>query len=320
MKEAAFVKLNQKRWREFEKILSGAEVNPDKLAEIFIQLTDDLSFARTQFPESRTAKYLNSLTSKIHLSIYKNKREEKNRFIHFWKTELPLVIWDTRKQLLYSFVIFTVAILIGIVSTLYDDTYVRLIMGDGYVNMTIENIKSGNPTGIYDSDSELNSFFRITFNNVFVSFRMFVAGILTSLLCGLILFYNGVMVGSFFTFFFREGQLALGGPVIMLHGTIELSALVIAGAAGFVLGNSLLFPGTYTRLESLKMGAIRGLKIIVGLVPFFIVAGFIESFITRYTFMHWSIKCAIIGVSAIVMIYYFIIYPYLLQNGRSTRD
>ena len=111
--------------------------------------------------------------------------------------------------------------------------------------------------------------------------------------------------------------MAQGLPVILLHGTIELTSIVIAAAAGFVMGNSILFPGTYSRLASFKVGAIKGLKIVMGLVPFFILAGYIESFITRYAFMHWSIKTAIIGLSAFLMIYYFILYPIQLKrNGR----
>jgi uncharacterized membrane protein SpoIIM required for sporulation len=320
MREAAFVKLNQKRWRDFEGTLNSGKVKPDKLAEIFIQLTDDLAFARTQCPGSRTVQYLNNLTSKIHLTIYKNKKEEKNRFILFWKYELPQVMWNIRIPLLYSFVIFAAAILVGIVSTLNDDTFVRLVLGDGYVNMTLENIKNGNPTAVYGRDSQMDSFFSITLNNVFVSFRVFVFGIVSSLGSGLLLFYNGLMVGTFFTFFFTEQQLTLGGPIVMLHGTIELTSIVIAAAAGFVLGNSIIFPGTYSRLESFKRGAVTGLKVIIGLVPFFIIAGFIESFITRYTFMHWSFKVFIIGGSAFIMIYYFVIYPYRLQHGKPGRD
>jgi len=319
MREAAFIKLNQKRWQEFEKILNAGRPQPDKLAEIFIQLTDDLSFARTQYPDSRTTKYLNGLTSKIHLEIYKNKKEEKNRFIHFWKYEVPEVMWQIRKPLLHAFMVFVIAILIGVVSTVYDDTFTRLIMGDAYVNMTIENIKSGNPTAVYDSDSEANSFFMITLNNIYVSFRVFVLGAISTLLSGAMLFYNGIMVGTFFTFFYQESQFAVGAPVIMLHGTIELTSIVIAGAAGFVMGNSIIFPGTYSRLESFRRGALKGLKVITGLVPFFIVAGFIESFITRYTFMHWSIKVLIIGVSAFIMIYYFVLYPYRLHKHEQSR-
>jgi uncharacterized membrane protein SpoIIM required for sporulation len=118
-------------------------------------------------------------------------------------------------------------------------------------------------------------------------------------------------------FFYNQSHLSEALPVIMLHGTIELSSIVIAAAAGFTMGNSLIFPGTYSRLASFKLGAVRGLKIIVGLVPFFIIAGFIESFVTRYAFMHWGIKTLIIVLSATLMIYYFVVYPHILKkNGK----
>jgi uncharacterized membrane protein SpoIIM required for sporulation len=315
MREAAFIKQNKTRWEEFEKVVKNPKnAQPDRLAELFIQITDDLSFARTQYPESRTTRYLNDLASKVHLEIYKNKREEKNRFISFWKEELPAVMYEVRKPLFYSLIIFLVAGAMGAVSTQYDDTFVRLILGDGYVNMTLENIKSGNPTAVYSGENESEMFFYITWNNILVSFRVFVFGIFASLGTALFLVYNGLMVGTFIMFFFREQQLGQALPVIMLHGTVELSSIVIAAAAGFTMGNSFLFPGTYSRIDSFKKGAIKGLKIVMGLIPFFILAGFIESFVTRYAFMPMSIKVLIIGLSALLMIYYFVIYPTRLKH------
>ncbi|MBS1682394.1 MAG: stage II sporulation protein M [Bacteroidetes bacterium] len=318
MQEAAFIKQNKPRWEEFEKLIATDQPpQPDRLAELFILLTDDLSFARSQYPNSRVTEYLNLLAGKVHRTIYKNQKEEKNRFIHFWKIEVPQAMYHSRKQLSYAFIIFIVAGLIGAVSTANDDTFVRLILSDGYVNMTLENIKSGNPTRVYSSGGEMNMFFAITYNNILVSFKMFAFAALTSLCTGYFLFYNGLMMGTFFMFIYQQNQLAQALPVIMLHGTIELSSIVIAAAAGFVMGNSFLFPGTYSRLTSFKAGALRGLKIIMGLVPFFIVAGFIESFITRYAFMHWVFKLGIIGLSAFLMIYYFVVYPFQLKrHGR----
>lgn len=318
MRESSFVNRNKARWEEFEKVVNNQDrSSPDKLAELFIQVTDDLSFSRTQYPTSRTTQYLNSLASKIHGEIYKNKKEDKNRFILFWKHELPAVLYSAQKQLLYAFILFVVAGMIGAVSVAYDDTFVRLILGDGYVNMTLENIKNGNPTQVYSSGGEMDMFIGITLNNIMVSLRVFVFGVFFSLGTGLFLFYNALMVGTFVMFFYQESQLSQALPVILLHGTIELSSIVIAAAAGFLMGNSLLFPGTYSRLASFKSGAIKGLKIVMGLIPFFILAGFIESFITRYAFMHWGIKTAIIGASALLMIYYFILYPIQLKcNGR----
>ena len=318
MREAAFVKQNKPRWEEFEIVVKHQRsASPDRLAELFIQITDDLSYSRTHYGDSRTTKYLNALASKVHLEIYKNKKEEASRFVTFWKYELPEMMYHSRKALLWSFIIFVIAGVMGAVSVKYDDTFVRLIMGDVYVNMTLENIKAGNPTDVYAAFDELTMFVFITWNNVMVSFRVFVFGIFASLGTGFELFRNGLMVGTFIMFFASEQQLGQALPVIMLHGTIELSSIVIAAAAGFTMGNSLIFPGTYPRLTSFKMGAVKGLKIVFGLVPFFILAGFIESFVTRYAFMHWTIKAAIIGLSALLMIYYFVVYPVRLkQNGK----
>lgn len=160
MKEAAFIKQNKARWEEFERIVKAQHMaEPDKLAELFIQITDDLSFSRTQYPQSRTTSYLNTLAGKVHLQIYKNKREDKNRFVTFWKEEVPQAVYGARKSLLYSLIIFVIAGIVGAVSTYYDDTFVRLILGDMYVNMTLENIKSGNPTNVYSGSNELMMFF-----------------------------------------------------------------------------------------------------------------------------------------------------------------
>jgi uncharacterized membrane protein SpoIIM required for sporulation len=320
MRESAFIQRNKNRWEEFEKLVNQqSHVQPDKLAELFIQITDDLSFARTQYPTSRTTNYLNALASKVHLEIYKNKKEESNRFVSFWKYEVPQVMYRARKPMAYAFLVFFVAIGIGLLSVMYDETFVRLILGDGYVNMTLENIKAGNPTSVYSKSDEANMFFQITYNNIMVSFQVFIYGIFASLGTGLFLFYNGVMVGTFLMFFYQQNQLSQAFPVIMLHGTIELTSIVIAAAAGFLMGNSLLFPGTYSRLASFKTGAKDGLKIVMGLIPFFIMAGFIESFITRYAFMHWSIKTLVIACSAFLMIYYFIIYPAKLHKHGKFR-
>ena len=70
---------------------------------------------------------------------------------------------------------------------------------------------------------------------------------------------------------------------IWLHGALEISSIVVAGVAGLAMGDGWLFSGTYPRGYAFRQGAKRGLKIVVGLVPMFIIAGFIESFLTRHS-------------------------------------
>ena len=164
MREAVFVKQRSKQWKEIEDYLSKTgKKDPDVLGEHFIILTDDLAFARTQYPKSHATQYLNAIASKAHHQIYVNKKEKQNRIITFWKTELPLVMYEARKELLIAFIIFSLSIVIGAISSANDATFARLIMGDGYIDMTLENIENGDPMGVYKSMGQLPMFFMITF-------------------------------------------------------------------------------------------------------------------------------------------------------------
>ena len=147
MREAAFVKKNYDKWQEFEELLVQERADPDRLADLFVTITDDLAYAQTRYPEAQSTQYLNGLASKLHQTIYRNKREKRNRFITFWKHELPLVFRSAHKEMLYALIIFLIACAIGAISAANDQNFVRLILGDGYVNMTLENIENGDPLG-----------------------------------------------------------------------------------------------------------------------------------------------------------------------------
>ncbi|WP_162054599.1 stage II sporulation protein M [Pontibacter pamirensis] len=315
MREAAFIRKNKLKWKSYE---TKKPSSPDELADRFIELTDDLAYARTFYPESDTTAYLNTLAGRSHQAIYKNKKEKQNRFISFWKYELPYLFRQHHRQLFYAFLIFAVACGIGALSAALDDTFVRLILGDSYVNMTLENIRKGDPMAVYKGRGEAEMFLFITFNNIKVSFLAFVMGVFFSIGTFWVLFQNGVMLGAFQYFFYKQGLLLTSVLTIWIHGTLEISAIVIAGCAGFVMGNSLLFPKTYSRSYSFKRGARQGLKIVVGLVPIFITAGFLEGFVTRHTEMPMALSLFIILSSAAFILYYFIIYPRSLHKTHVT--
>lgn len=317
MKEIIFIKKNNERWKQFEQLLTKQKKSePDLLANLFIQLTDDLSYARTYYPESTITKYLNELTFRAHLQIYKNKKEKKSRIKTYWKYEFPLLFHQNQKYFLFAFIIFFIAVAIGVLSTLFDDSFVRLILGDRYVNMTLHNIEQGDPLAVYKKMNEIEMFLGISLNNIYVSFLAFVFGIFLSVGTGYILFNNGVMVGSFITFFWQKGLFTDAMFTIWIHGTLEIFAIITAGAAGLMLGNSMLFPKTYSRINSFQRGVKNGLKTVIGLLPLFIVAAFFEGFITRYSKMPYIIRGFIIFGSLAWICWYFFIYPgRLLRTG-----
>lgn len=310
MKEIIFIKKNVDRWNSFEKsIATEFDDKPDDLASMFIQITDDLSYSRTFYPESDTTKYLNIIASKAHQKIYKNKKENRNLLKLFWATELPLLIYNNMKFLFIALLIFLSASLVGAFSAANDTNFLRTILGDQYVDMTISNIEKGKPMNVYNTTDEMNMFVAIAFNNIRVSFLAFILGLFAGIGSIIILLQNGIMLGSFQYFFYKYGLLKYSALTIWIHGTLEIFVIIVAGAAGMIMGSSLIYPKTYTRLYSFKSGVKIGIKYIIGVIPMFIIAAFLEGFVTRHTEFSSYIKLSIILFSLAFIIWYFFIYP-----------
>jgi uncharacterized membrane protein SpoIIM required for sporulation len=311
MREGQFIQKNIEKWKGYQYQSSK---DPDEMAKEFTELVSDLGYAKTFYPQSRVATYLNRLASRTYLGIYKNKREKRSRLVTFWATDLPLTVRRYHRELLVSFVVFVTFGLMAAFSTLHDQTFVRGVLGDGYVEMTEDNISRGDPFGVYKSGGRVEMFLTIALNNIRVSFMVFLGGLFFSLGTVWLLFDNGMMVGAFQSFFFQKGIGWNSILVIWIHGTLEISAIIIAGGAGFILGNSILFPKTQKRIDSLKRGARDGVKLMIGLIPVFIMAAFLEGFITRYSTMPKILSISILTLSLCFILWYFIVLPIALER------
>jgi uncharacterized membrane protein SpoIIM required for sporulation len=314
MREGLFIKKNIDKWKQYQY---DPAKDPDEMAGQFTDLVNDLGYAKTFYPQSKVTQYLNGLASRIYLGIYRNKKEEASRIARFWKTELPLIVRKYHREIGYSFLIFLLFAVIAAFSAAHDESFVRGVLGDQYVDMTEENIAHGDPFGVYKRQDQLSMFFFIAVNNIQVSFTIFVLGFLVSIGTVWQLFRNGVMVGAFQYYFFAKGLGWQSVLVIWIHGTLEISAIIISGAAGIVLGNSILFPGTHRRMDSLKRGGKDGLKLMIGLVPIFIAAAFLEGFVTRYSKMPIWLSGCILLASGSFVIWYFVVYPIRLGKKMS---
>ncbi|MBL0103033.1 MAG: stage II sporulation protein M [Bacteroidetes bacterium] len=310
MKETNFIDQNKDKWGELEELLKEDRKDPDKLTNLFVKVTDDLSYARTFYPNRYVRVYLNDLAQQLFHLLYKNKKSGRNKFISFWTEQLPDIMYSVRKELLASFVIFVISLLIGIFSARHDPGFAKLILGSDYVKMTEENIRNGDPMGVYKKAEGFGMFLQIGFNNLRVAFFIFVLGIIYGIGSAFMVIYNGIMVGVFQYFFYRQGLFLTSFLTIWMHGTLEMSSMIIAGAAGITMGKGLVFPGTFRRNQSFFISTRRGIKILVSLLPIITLAAFIESFLTRHTEFPTSIKALIIVASFAFMLFYFVIYPY----------
>lgn len=319
MKEAKFLKTRSSKWKEAEgRLKERTAYSPDYWADAYIELSDDLSYSQTFYPKSNTTAYLNQLLRQIHRRIYGREKFSFGDFIHFWRNEIPQLILERYKPLLLSFLVFTLCFLIGWISVWIDPDFSRLILGDDYVDRTNVYIDTNNPMGIYGSMDPFYMFVMITTNNIWVSILVFAFGIFTSIGVGVFLANNGIMLGAFLGYFYFQDLGAISTQAVWMHGTFEIFAIVMAGGAGIIMGNGWLFPGSLPRLHSFRLAALQGAKLMLALVPFFVVAGFIESYFTRH-YKNEILSYSTIGISLLVLVLYFLIYPLYLhrKHGRT---
>ncbi len=326
MREARFIKKNVDKWTQYQH---EQIKDPDEMADRFITLLDDLSYAKTFYPKSKVTRWINGIAASIYQNIYQNKELDFSRIILFWKYELPLLFRRYHKVFLFTFLLFCSFVAIGVISSTTDPDfapeYFNHNVQPGYYNETISRIEKGDPFSVYKDDNQFSMFVRVAYNNISVAFKTVVFGVLFGIGTLFLMWSNGIMLGCFQYIFFSQGLGWQSVMVIWIHGTLEISSIVIAACAGFILGFGWLFPGTYTRKESFLKSAKDAMKICISLIPFFIVAAFFESYITHLmsnTFAKNStdiglpvpISIIILSGSFFLVLWYFVLYPFCLHK------
>ncbi len=309
MRETQFIDQNKEKWDEFEQTLDGEARNADQLRNLFVRITDDLSFSRTFYPNRSVRVYLNGLAQRIFLKLYRSRRPPLQQVFTFWSDELPREVYRARKAFRLSFVVFVLSFVIGMLSCAMDAEFAQVILGDSYVEMTRANIESGDPMAVYKERGQFNMFLSITFNNLYVAFLAFGLGVFFGVGSLIILLSNGILVGCFQYFFIQHGLFWESFLTIWIHGTLEISAIVIAAAAGITMGRGAAFPGTLTRVQSIQQSARRGAKIMLGIAPIFILAGCFEAYLTRHTETPDLIRGLFIFICLAFILIYFVWYP-----------
>lgn len=318
MREAAFIKQNKEKWLEFEKSLyNSSEKKPERLADLFIQINNDLAYAQTYYPKSNVIKYLNGITATAYHKIYGHKKSGKG-FLGFWTYEIPMTMYRYRKCFYFSFAMFFLMVIIGVFSSIYEPEFVRSILGDGYVNMTEDNIQNGDPLAVYNNMSsfgDFNNFFRIAFNNLRVGLLSFLYGIFGGIGSLYFMLVNGVMVGSFQYMFYEKGHFFLSLRTIWMHGAMEIFAMCIEIGAGILMGTSYIFPGILTRKQAFFQKGKAALKIVISTIPFTVCAALIEGYLTQYANEMPIVVAGFIVLGTFGFIsWYYLIYPYFVYH------
>ncbi len=246
------------------------------LGLLYRQTASDLATVREDITSLPLASYLNQLLARAHNLIYMGKRPRWNRIANFYLETYPRVFRETFSLVILAALIFVGGGIAGAVVTLRDAGFAHQILGPQMIEtiekheMWTHSILAVKPMAASD----------IMTNNLTVGFMMFAAGITAGLGTIWMLITNGLLMGVLAVTTARAGMAMQLWEFVAPHGVLELPAIFIAAGAGLEIARGLLFPGIYSRRESLARAGSRGAQLLLGEVPLLLVAGVIEAFIS----------------------------------------
>jgi uncharacterized membrane protein SpoIIM required for sporulation len=280
-----FTASRQPRWAELEGLLARSEgnglrsFNADQIeafASAYRQVVSDLALAQRDFPDDQLTLWLNGLASRAHLRLYRAPAPSWRRFGRFFWTDFARRFRAARPYLLIS-----ALLLFGPAALAYVGALLEPTLRDALVPASLRQVMSSGRTWTDIQPALRPGMATLIFtNNIQVSFLAFAGGVLFGLGTAYVLVTNGLLLGGVLGAAQFYGVAPLVWSFISPHGYLELTCIVIAGAAGLMLGDALLRPGLQLRREALARSARHAVELAVGAAPVLVVAGLIEGFVS----------------------------------------
>ena len=263
-----------KRGRNGGRRLAPAEL--DELVHLYQRVSGHLSHAQAAYGDAVLNATLTRLVADANAAIYGTRASPATAVRRFVFFSFPGAVWRIRHFVLVSALLTVVpAVAIG---TWIANSDAALDASGGeaaraaYVQQDFADYYSSAPASQFAAE--------VTFNNIQVSIAAFALGILGCIGTAGILAFNGANVGVAAGLFAAVGEQGRFWGLILPHGLLEITSVVVAGAAGLRLGWALIDPGDRTRGRALTEEGRRSVIVILGLIFTFGTAGLIEGFVT----------------------------------------
>lgn len=311
-----FIDRNKEKWQELEtllekirvrgfKILSAEELN--SLGRLYRETSADLAIAKSYSDKHRIVYYLNNLVGKTHGYIYQTKPARLKAIWEFYRLRFPAIFRENFIFTLSASLIFLSFGLIGFFTAFKEESFSSLIIPQEILaSIEKKEMWTHDITGIAPLASSA-----IMTNNISVTLSAFALGITFCIGTFYILAFNGLMLGVLAYLVAINGMTMDFWSFVMPHAVVELMCIFIAGGAGLLMGSSLILPGELKRKDALILRAKTAVELVLGCVPFLIVAGIIEAFISP-SFLNPFSKM----IFAVFMIILFYIYLFIPINKK----
>jgi uncharacterized membrane protein SpoIIM required for sporulation len=315
-------------WRELSGLLDIARGKPGRLSsedlsrlgELYRHAAADLSRARLLGLDRETLAYLNGLVARAHALIYRHPKRRTQTVLRFFTREFPRLFRKRLSYVIVSAVVFFSSTALAYISVWANERNAyRLVPASCVVSPDDLERKGPDRATVPEVFRPMFASAIVT-NNVQVTFFAFALGITCGIGTAYVMVTNGLLLGALSALFARHGTALHFWGLILPHGVIELSAVVIAGGAGLLLGRAVVFPGHRSRREALHLYGLDAVKLILGCVPLLVVAGCIEGFITPAALPLWLKYGVGVGSGVVLAAYLFRCGAGEAPRGREARS
>lgn len=323
MKQGQFEQLYQPLWQLLELQIAELEKTDGRLkgnelasfASRYRRLCHFHALAKDRHYSSHLVDKLGDLVVRGHQQLYRRKQPFFQQLIRFVVADFPRLVRAQQKYIWWATALLYVPGLLMYAAILWQPDLVYTVTSPAQVSSFEEMYDPQNRTlgAARESDTNVQMFGFYIRNNIGVSFQTFASGILFGVGTIFFLVYNGLLMGAVAGHLNNAQFTETFFSFVVGHGSFELTAICISGAAGLQLGYALLAPGNYSRVESLKRASKVAIQLVYGVIIMLVIAAFIEAFwSSNNILMPWQ-KYLVGGFL------WALVIGYLVFSGRNLR-
>jgi uncharacterized membrane protein SpoIIM required for sporulation len=285
-----------------------------QLVDLYQAACADLARLRTLSSDPAVVGPLNRLVTRAHGQVYRGGPRRSWSVTNFFFVQYPRLFRQTWKFTCASFLVSATVALMAYFAVQQSPQTVADILAASMPGRGDQELYGSKSVGDirerfgHEGNPLFSSF--VIQNNIRVALAAFALGITFGIGTLYMLIVNAAMVGGMAGAFARNGLAGQFWMVILPHGALELSAIIVSGGAGLLVGYSLWCPGQRTRRRALREEVVRAMQLATGLIPAFVVAGIFEGLVTPSDAIPQGLKVGLGGAAAAVF------WLYLLLGGR----
>jgi uncharacterized membrane protein SpoIIM required for sporulation len=313
-----FQQLYEADWTELQTLLealSGGSaasrsrnaVSGARAAALYRQACEHLALARARSYPAYIVDRLEDLTSRAHQLIYQQREFGLGRLRRLINVDFPTAVRDHRSYVAVAAATFLLpTILVGVLVYSRPEMILSVVSSDTVSEFEEMYSPAADSIGrTREARTDWMMFGYYIRNNIGVAFQCFAGGLFAGLGTLFFLAYNGAFSGALAGYLTDRGMSSTFYSFVATHSAFELTAIVLAGAAGLRIGHALLAPGRLTRRQSLVQASCDAMVVVYGVTCMLLIAAGIEAFWSSARWIAPAVKYGVAAVCWLAVLGYF---------------